>query len=395
MSTGNWSRRALCVLAAGSLVSTTLAQNYQAPPNGAGTPSVYAPQGYVPPAAPAASQSAPVYTPGAVVPIGPRAARGIPPSGYNNLSTQPAQMPGQVMPVPTSAPFGPGAYQRVEHQEPAASSPMPAASPMAPATPMNAAAAAATPAAPTGSISTLASAGPPAPGEHPLAPAIRWAKLGLAEIEKIQDYSCTLVKRERIDGALNEYEYMFIKVRQKPFSVYMYFLGPAKVKGQEALFVEGQNDGNLLAHPNGIRHKLIGTVRLPPTSMLAMSGNRYPITELGIRRLTARLIEVGEHDMQYGECEVKMIPGAKVSGRECTCIQVLHPTPRKEFIFNMARIYVDNQLNVPIRYEAYEWPKEAGGPPMLVEEYTYLNLKVNNGFTDQDFDSRNPNYQFQ
>jgi hypothetical protein len=233
------------------------------------------------------------------------------------------------------------------------------------------------------------------PGEHPLAPALRWARMGLTELDKIQDYSATLVKRERIDGVLNDHEYAFVKVRNKPFSVYMYFLGPAKVKGQEALYVAGANDGNLLAHPNGLRHKLIGTVRLKPDSMLAMAGNRYPITQLGIRRLTERLIEVGEHDMKYGECEVKMLEGAKINGRQCTCIQVIHPTQRNYFLFNMARIYVDNQLNVPIRYEAYEWPKEPGGEPQLTEEYTYLNLKLNNGFTDQDFDPKNPNYQFE
>ena len=233
------------------------------------------------------------------------------------------------------------------------------------------------------------------PGEHPLAPAVRWAKMALVEIEKIQDYSCTLVKRERIDGTLGEHEYMFTKIRQKPFSVYMYFLAPAKLKGQECLFVAGQNDGNLLGHPNGIRHKLIGTIRLKPDGALAMAGNRYPITELGLRRLVTRLIEVGEHDMKFGDCEVKMIAGAKVSGRDCTCIQVVHTARRKEFIFNMARIFIDDQLNVPIRYEAYDFPKEPGGPPVQLEEYTYVNLKLNNGFTDQDFDPKNPNYQFQ
>jgi hypothetical protein len=233
------------------------------------------------------------------------------------------------------------------------------------------------------------------PGEHPLAPAIRWAKVALAEFDKIQDYSATMVKRERIDGVLNPHEYMFIKVRTQPFSVYMYFLAPAKVKGQEALYVTGQNDGNLLAHPNGLRHKLIGTVQLKPDSMLAMAGNRYPITQLGIRRLTERLIEVGEHDMKFGECEVKMLQGAKINGRDCTCIQVVHPTRRPDFIFNMARIFVDNQLNLPIRYEAYEWPKDPGGQPELIEEYTYLNLKLNNGYTDKDFDPKNPNYQFE
>ena len=261
-------------------------------------------------------------------------------------------------------------------------------------------------AAPTGQIvpsaffneantGTPAGAIPPAvPGEHPLAPAVNRARSSMQDMVKVQDYSATLVKRERIDGTLNEHEYLFVKVRHNPFSVYVYFLAPAKLKGQETIFVAGKNDGNLLAHPNGMKAKLIGTVSLKPTGMLAMTGNRHPITELGIRRLTERLLEVGENDMKYGECAVKVLPGAKINGRDCTCYEVNHPHPRKEFLFHIARIYVDTELNVPIRYEAYEWPTTAGGEPLLVEEYTYLNLKVNNGFTDLDFDINNPKYQF-
>lgn len=233
-----------------------------------------------------------------------------------------------------------------------------------------------------------------APGEHKLLPAVRWAKTGVAKLDKIQDYSCTMVKRERINGTLGEYEHMFVKVRHEPFSVYVYFLGPAKVKGQEAIFVRGKNDGNIVAHPVGFRKKLVGTVSLKPDSMLAMQGNRYPMTELGIRRLTERLIEVGEHDCQFGECEVKVTPGAKINRRDCTCIEVVHPVPRREFLFHLARIYVDSEHNLPTRYEAYEWPEEVGGKPVLTEEYTYLNLKFNNGFTDKDFDPENPDYDF-
>jgi hypothetical protein len=288
--------------------------------------------------------------------------------------------------IPATAPAAGPAGQFVQYQEEAAKAAAIQPGASDPKQPMAAATAGSAPA-------LLLEPG--APNEHPLAPAIRWAKAGLAELNKIQDYSCNLVKRERIDGQLNEHEYMFVKVRHQPYSVYMYFLGPAKLKGQEALYVQGQNDGNLMAHANGLRHKLIGTVSLKPDSMLAMSGQRYPITQLGIKRLTERLIEVGEQDMRFGECEVKMLQNAKVSGRDCTCIVVIHPKPRKEFLFHMARIYIDNQLNLPIRYEAYEWPQEPGGPPVLVEEYTYLNLKLNNGFTDKDFDPRNPNYQFQ
>jgi hypothetical protein len=233
-----------------------------------------------------------------------------------------------------------------------------------------------------------------AKGEHPLLPAVRWAKTCMERINKIEDYSATLVKRERIDGELGDYEYLFVKVRHEPFSIYIYFLGPPKVKGQEAIFVAGKNNGKLAAHPNGLRHKIVGTLYLDPTSNLAMSGNRYPITELGLRRLTERLLEVGAHDVKFGECEVKVKPGVKVDKRECTLIEVEHPVPREEFLFNRARIYVDSVYDVPVRYEAYEWPSAPGGKPVLTEEYTYVNLKFNNGFTDKDFDVENPEYGF-
>jgi hypothetical protein len=73
-------------------------------------------------------------------------------------------------------------------------------------------------------------------GEHPLAPTVRMAKAVLAEIEQsVQDYSCRLVKRERIGDVLGDQQFIYTKVRHSPFSVYMYFLGPEDVKGREAL----------------------------------------------------------------------------------------------------------------------------------------------------------------
>ena len=231
------------------------------------------------------------------------------------------------------------------------------------------------------------------PNEHPLMPALRWAHSGQREMEQLADYSATMVKRERINGKLGEHEFMFVKVRHNPFSVYMRFLAPNKLKGQEVIFVEGMNGGKMSAHGTGML-KVFGTQQLEPTSLIAMQGNRYPITELGVLNLVSRLIAIGERDTQYGECEVKFYPGAKIEDRVCTCIEVMHPVPRRNFLFHIARIYIDDELNIPIRYEAYDWPEKEGGEPIRTEEYTYLELKLNNGFTDADFDVRNPNYQF-
>jgi hypothetical protein len=236
--------------------------------------------------------------------------------------------------------------------------------------------------------------GPAQANEHPLMPALRWAYEGVGNIEKVADYSATVVKHERVDGKLNDYEHMFVKIRHKPFSVYMYFLAPTKIKGQEVLYVDGANNNNMWAHTVGIKDKMFGKVLIKPDGPIAMSGQRYPLTELGILNLTRRLVQVAEQDIKYGECEVKFFKGAKINNRVCTCIDVMHPVPRRNFLFYKARIFVDDELNVPVRYEAWEWPKEPGGEPELIEEYTYLNLKLNNGFTDADFDIKNPNYHF-
>ncbi len=227
------------------------------------------------------------------------------------------------------------------------------------------------------------------PNEHPLMPALRWAKAGLRDIENVKDYSATMVKRERIDGKLNDPEWVFVKIRNKPFSVYMYFLKPAEVKGQEVMF----SDGKMWGHGTGIR-KVFGTLPLDPTGPIAMKGNRYPITEIGLLNLVRRLIEVGDKDTKYGECEVKFFPEAKINDRVCTCVQIIHPVPRRNFLYHVARIFVDDEMNLPVRFEAYDWPEKEGGAPELIEEYTYLNLKLNNGFTDADFDIHNPNYGF-
>ena len=62
---------------------------------------------------------------------------------------------------------------------------------------------------------------------------------------------------------------------------------------------------------------------------------------------------------------MKFIKGAKINDRVCTCIRVIHPVPRRNFLFNVAQIFVDDELNVPVRYESYGWPKEAGGAPRV------------------------------
>jgi hypothetical protein len=230
---------------------------------------------------------------------------------------------------------------------------------------------------------------------HPLAPVLAFARRVDANLKKtVRDYTATVHKQERIGSKLGPMEICAVKIREQPFSAYMKFEAPKDLKGQEALYVAGANDGNMFAHAGSGWRSWAGTVQIPPTGPIAMLGQRYPITELGIANLTRRLIEVGEHDQEYSECYVWTDKDAKVGDRSCTSFTVMHPKKRKAFIYHIARIFVDNELMVPVHYEAYDWPDKPGEPPVLLERYTYTNLKLNPGLTDADFDSKNPEYKF-
>ena len=235
----------------------------------------------------------------------------------------------------------------------------------------------------------------PAVREHPLMPALRFAKQAKTEIEKnVRDYTATLLKRERMDGKLGDQQQVLVRIRHQPFSIYVCLVDAAGNKGDEAIYVEGQNDGKLQGHTTGITGKLLGTISLKPAGPIAMRGQRYPMTETGVLNLCKRLIEVGTEDLQYEECEVTFLKKQKLQDRECTCIEVKHPVRREYFRFHVARIFVDDKWNVPLRYEAYDWPQQAGGEPELLEQYEYRDLKLNCGLTDADFDPQNPEYQF-
>lgn len=238
---------------------------------------------------------------------------------------------------------------------------------------------------------------------HALDPAINFAHEALGKVRaNVKDYTAMLVKRERIGDDLGEHEFMFAKVRNRqvqndkivvPFSVYLVFLKPAATKGREVLYVENQNEGKLFAHEGGMK-RMLGTHKMEPTSWLAMKGQRYPLTDIGIENLLIKLIERGERDKRNGDCQVTFNPGAKVSGRECTVIQVVHPQPAPHYDFFKAQIFVDTEWNIPVRYAAYGWPKAGNGESEVLEEYTYQDLKINVGLTDDDFNVNNPTYNF-
>lgn len=229
------------------------------------------------------------------------------------------------------------------------------------------------------------------------AEVLQIARDGVKHIDgEIRDYSCLLVKRERVEGVLGDYQYMVAKVRHRTdataFSLYLRFLKPEDVQEREVLFVTGANGGKIVAKKGGFRFSYL-TTEVDPNSEIAMQGNRYPITEFGVQNLAHKLLEIAENKDIASEFDVELRRQSKVDNRECLSIIVKKRERAADDHFYLARVFIDKKLMVPIHFEAYDWPVH-GKKPRLLEQYTYRNLKLNVGLTAADFDRNNPSYGF-
>ncbi|MCE2752913.1 MAG: DUF1571 domain-containing protein [Pirellula sp.] len=223
-----------------------------------------------------------------------------------------------------------------------------------------------------------------------------------------QTYRAVIRKRERIGKQLGPESKMAIKLRYREpqtddglraIDVYLKFLEPKSLSGREVIWRQGIHDDLMVVHESGLLN--ITRVELSPTSRLAMLGNRYPISQIGIERLLAKLLAKGNRDRGLGDCKVNLTEPVEVAGRACKRIEVCHPDREVivgdqtfEHEFHKAIIDIDLELGIPIRYASYMWPEISGGDPVLDEEFVYENLELDVALDDQDFDPDNPAYNY-
>ena len=236
--------------------------------------------------------------------------------------------------------------------------------------------------------------------EHPFDPLLEIAESCVRKIDaEVYDYSAVMTSQVRIDGVLKAPRKLMCKIRhprnepnKNTFSVYTRFLEPESIKGQEAIWVDGWHKNNIVAHITGIAN--VKRFYLPPDSSYAMDGNLHPISDIGFRQLLVKMCDVAKKDRKYGECIVTVTKGLVMDGHKCTMLEAKHPVKRDHFEFHIARIYIDDQREIPLAYEGYMWPEQDGGEPVLLEKYYYSDVKFNQGFKDIDFDPANEAYDY-
>ena len=227
-----------------------------------------------------------------------------------------------------------------------------------------------------------------------LAPGLAWAAEGTGELmtivnqveegyAKVQDYTATFLKQERVEGRLRDQERISIKF-QKPFKVYMKWL---EVNVKEALYVQGAYSNKVQARCDGLLG--LWTWSFAPRDPRLMEGNRHPITDIGfgfiidvMRRNIPKAIERGEvSDVRISEEPFDGRPTMRVEAK-------FTPKDGQEYYTSHMIAHIDKEHMLPVGITCYD---DKGD---LQEQYGYKDLKVNVGLTENDFSKANKAYKF-
>jgi hypothetical protein len=237
--------------------------------------------------------------------------------------------------------------------------------------------------------------------DHPLLPALKEARQWLGQArQKVHDFHCRVTKRERIDGLLQEFYYIEMWVREEvrvaeqvrsPFSVYMEFLGPKSVYDRRLLYVEGRNEGKIMVRKGGPRFEYVVT-EVDADAESTKSESLCPITQSGFIPLLAEIVATMERHMiadPTGENTVVTHPqGAKVDGRPCHVVRIMHPEKQDGLDFHVGTYFIDAGMGVPARIEKLDWPRKPDAAPGLIAEYNYTKVQINLGLSDSTFDPK-------
>lgn len=200
---------------------------------------------------------------------------------------------------------------------------------------------------------------------------------------KVDNYTATFVKRERVGGELLPTETIRFKFK-KPFMVYMgWQKGPHE--GREALYVQGRNDNKVTGHEGGFFGFV--TLNMDPNGPTAMRGNRHPITDVGIGRLIDIVTENMDRALSEKALDIRYVGEEDMYGEKARHISVRLPDGRG-YYGGLIEIWVDESNGTPIKIEIYGWDGS------LWESYGYKDLVINPGIPDAEFSEDYKGYDF-
>jgi hypothetical protein len=209
---------------------------------------------------------------------------------------------------------------------------------------------------------------------------------GRRGVEEVEQYTTTLLKRERVDGKLQGEETIAIKVRHTPLAFHMKWLaGPHKKR--EVLYNEQiYGAGKIRVREGGLLGVMPVTIGVD--SVVARRGTNHRVTEVGLKPLVDLVDREYRKAAPAGDIIRKNHGITDLEGRSVYRMESVLPrdASRGYYCYRMMH-YTDFVRALEIKAEVYCCEDQ------LLEAFHYQNVDTDVRLTDADFDPKNKAYR--
>jgi len=202
--------------------------------------------------------------------------------------------------------------------------------------------------------------------------------------EGIKDYTCTLIKQERIKGRMQQKNTILLKFR-KPCDLRLEWPKEPH-KGRELIYRQGTDD-KMLVRESGILG--ISPVRLSLDSWLTRGDTNHRITELDIGYAITMMHDNLYKALTRGDVRLTFLGTRLIGGRRAYMVECRLQNQKANGYYAARCITGHDQITgLPIKITNYDETNR------MFEDLEWSELRFNVGLTDEDFNPNNPNDRF-
>jgi len=208
-------------------------------------------------------------------------------------------------------------------------------------------------------------------------------KIVEAKYATMNDYTCTMAKKELVDEEYISWQKVIYKY--KKYDNYYMKWTEGSQEGMEVIYAGKKYDYQMKVHLGGYLNLL--NLSIDPNGSTAMKKSRHPITESHLG-FTIQLMKNSLLNAKNEKgSKIEFIKAQTLNNRNVKLYKAEFP-PNKGFYGHIIYIYLDDLLNLPVKFDVYDWNDK------LLESYTFSDMKINVGLKDIDFDTENKAYNF-
>ncbi len=202
---------------------------------------------------------------------------------------------------------------------------------------------------------------------------------------KTRDYMGHIVRQERMNGNLQAEQVGEIRVRVEPFCISLKLLSPKSASGWEASYMQGKRDDKMRFKPAGAAGSN-GFTTISVDDSKALTESKHTMRDIGLHAILDRVERIVAMEKKANNPVQIVVSNYQFETRPVQCFEIYTERPHPKRYAHRTVLFIDTKTKLPVRFEAYDQPKNGSGTGEMIECISFVNLKWNSGLGDTAFD---------